>query len=200
MVPGRVLFFCTRDRNALDFYPFSDYNAPASSAERGSCAMMTDGELAARLAAFNQLYKEMDQVYHQYARDRNISDTALWLLYSLCEEEGPYTQRELCTAWHWPPQTVNSALKSLEKQGILRLDPQPGSRKNKIVRLTSTGQQLVRETIVPVFLAEKRALESLEPEEQEQLLVLTRRYTSSLQRELGQSETGPSPEGPSAAL
>ena len=192
-------FFCAGDGETLDFYPFSDYNAPASSAERGSCAMMTDGELAARLAAFNQLYKEMDQVYHQYARDRNISDTALWLLYSLCEEEGPYTQRELCTAWHWPPQTVNSALKSLEKQGILRLDPQPGSRKNKLVQLTGAGRRLVQEAIGPVFLAEKRALESLEPEEQEQLLALTKRYSSSLQREMGQYETQLSLERSSAA-
>ncbi len=38
-----------------------------------------------QLAAFNQIYKEMDEIYHSYARRHGISDAALWLLYSLCE-------------------------------------------------------------------------------------------------------------------
>ena len=67
------------------------------------------------LATFNQLYKEMDEIYHQYARGHGISDTALWLLYSLYLSDVPYTQREICSEWHYPPQTLNSALKTLDR-------------------------------------------------------------------------------------
>ena len=60
------------------------------------------------LSAFNQLYKKMDEIYHLYAKRLHISDMTLWLLYSLAESGAAYTQREFCTAWHYPPQTVNS--------------------------------------------------------------------------------------------
>ena len=53
-----------------------------------------------QLAVFNQLYKEMDEIYHLYAKKQGISDTALWLLYSLYEKDATYTQRELCSAWN----------------------------------------------------------------------------------------------------
>ena len=79
------------------------------------------------LALFNQLYKEMDEIYHQYAKRQGISDTALWLLYSLYEDGAGYTQRELCSAWHYPPQTINSALKNLVNQGYIQLKPVEGN-------------------------------------------------------------------------
>ena len=74
-----------------------------------------------QLAAFNRLYKEMDEIYHIYAKKQGVSDAALWLMYSLYERDAGYTQRELCSAWHYPPQTVNSSLKNLEKQGLIAL-------------------------------------------------------------------------------
>ena len=39
------------------------------------------------LAVFNQVYKEMDEIYHLYAKQHGISDTALWLMYSLYQSE-----------------------------------------------------------------------------------------------------------------
>ena len=94
------------------------------------------------LAAFNRLYHEMDDRYHAYARRSGISDTALWLLYALCESGETPTQRELCAAWYYAPQTLNSALKSMERGGLLRLLPMPGSQKNKRIALTQEGEAL----------------------------------------------------------
>ena len=81
------------------------------------------------LAIFNQLYKKMDEIYHLYAKKTGISDMTLWLLYSLSESDTVYTQKEFCLAWHYPPQTVNSALKSLEARGLIGLEPVPGNQK-----------------------------------------------------------------------
>ena len=53
--------------------------------------------ITGQLAIFNQLYKQMDETYHQYAKKLGISDTTLWLLYSLYESDVSYTQRELCS-------------------------------------------------------------------------------------------------------
>ena len=134
------------------------------------------------LALFNQLYKEMDEIYHQYAKRRGISDTALWLLYSLYEDGAGYTQRELCSAWHYPPQTVNSALKSLEKQGIISLEAVPGNKKNKLVSLTEHGLTLTQRVIARLTDAERNAILSMTADERRTLLSLTEKYTEFLRR------------------
>ena len=136
------------------------------------------------LALFNQLYKEMDEIYHQYAKRRGISDTALWLLYSLYEDGAGYTQRELCSAWHYPPQTINSALKSLVNQGYIRLKPVEGNQKNKRIVLTEAGNEMMREVIFPLVQAEKRTFQRLEKSERDTLLSLTHKYVSLLKGEV----------------
>ena len=136
------------------------------------------------LALFNQLYKEMDEIYHQYAKRQGISDTALWLLYSLYEDGAGYTQRELCSAWHYPPQTINSALKNLVNQGYIQLKPVEGNQKNKRIALTETGKELMREVISPLIQAEKRTFQRLEKSERDTLLSLTHKYVSLLKGEV----------------
>ena len=136
------------------------------------------------LEAFNQLYKKMDEIYHLYAKTRNVSDMTLWLLYSLYESNAAYTQRELCSIWHYPPQTVNSALKSLEKKGLIALEHSPGNRRNKQIVLTEKGKASMQTIISPLVFAERRAFQGLEDTERAALLSLTRKYTDLLQTEI----------------
>ena len=136
------------------------------------------------LAAFNRLYHEMDNLYHAYARRSGISDTALWLLYALCESGETPTQRELCAAWYYAPQTLNSALKSMERGGLLRLLPMPGSQKNKRIALTQEGEALKRRVVGPLIEAEIRAGEWLSPDEGQALIALTARYVKFLRHEI----------------
>lgn len=133
------------------------------------------------LATFNQLYKEMDEIYHQYARDHGMSDTAMWLLYSLCLSDTPYTQREICSEWHYPPQTLNSALKTLERQGLIALESVPGNQKNKLVELTEQGNSVVQQMIAPLVAAERQSFMELQESEKEALLSLTQKYVDLLQ-------------------
>ncbi|CVI69810.1 MarR family protein [Clostridiales bacterium CHKCI001] len=139
-----------------------------------------------QLAAFNQLYREIDEIYHLYAKRQGISDTALWLLYSLYENDAAYTQRELCSAWHYPPQTVNSALKSLEKQELIMLNSIPGNKKNKLVVLTEKGKEVTEKVISLLVLAEQRSFQGLKKEERETLLSLTQKYTELLRNEINE--------------
>ena len=138
--------------------------------------------IAAQLAAFNQLYKEMDDIYHSYAKEQGISDTILWILYSLYENNSSYIQKELCSEWHYPPQTVNSALKSLEKQGIISLEAVPGNKKNKLVSLTEHGLTLTQRVIARLTDAERNAILSMTADERRTLLSLTEKYTEFLRR------------------
>ena len=132
------------------------------------------------LSIFNQLYKEVDEIYHIYAKRHGISDTALWLLYSLSENNAAYTQRELCDEWHCPPQTINSALKNLERKGYIELKSIAENHKNKLIVLTKEGLKLTQNIISPLINAERSAFQSLSEDEREALLSLTKKYVDFL--------------------
>ena len=136
------------------------------------------------LAAFNRAHKRMNILYHNYARDAGISDAAFWLMYSLYEKGEPCTQTELCEAWFFTPQTINSALKSLEKQGLITLDYAPNSRKNKQFFFTETGEKLVKEKITPLVQAEEKSFLRLNVQEREALLAITQKHIGILEEEI----------------
>lgn len=70
------------------------------------------------LTQFNNLYKEMDDVYHSLARHYGLSDCAFWILYTIRENKDGYTQSQLCEMLSLSKQTVNSALKTLKRRVI----------------------------------------------------------------------------------
>lgn len=138
-----------------------------------------------QLIAYNQLHKEMDVAYHNYARSIGLSDTAFWILYSVSEHSGMLTQRELCVEWSYAPQTVNSALKELEKQGLIALQLVPGSRKNKQILLTEAGEGLTLQSIKPLMEAEAAAFSALGSHDTAVLLSATEKHVSILRDEIG---------------
>ena len=68
--------------------------------------------LSKQLLHWNSLYQQLNETYRQYATQKGISETTLWLLYFLCEHGGSCEQRALCRSLLDPPQTVNSSLKT----------------------------------------------------------------------------------------
>lgn len=144
-----------------------------------------ENQLLTPLAAFNQAQKENDTSYRNYARSAGLSDAAFWILYSVAEREAlPYTQRELCTSWFFPVQTVNSALKTLCRREILALEAMPDNRKNKRITLTPAGKELVLEVIAPLMEAEQRALKRMGAEEYRRFLAMTRSHVALLKEEI----------------
>lgn len=140
--------------------------------------------IQAQLTAFNQGYKEMDIMYHNYAKSVGLSDAAFWILYCISEHNGVFTQRDLCSDWSFTPQTVNSALKLLEKRGVISLEFLPENRKNKRIRLTQEGTALARRVVLPLMQAERDTFAELTEKERKLLLATTQKHISVLQRKL----------------
>lgn len=145
-------------------------------------------ELNYSLKTFNQIYKEMDILYHNYAKNAGLSDTAFWILYSLSERNNIFTQRELCEDWSFAPQTINSALKELEKRGIATLESVPGNKKNKWIKLTEDGGRLVERVVYPLMQAENDSFDELPLNECEAMLVATRKYLSFLKEKISATQ------------
>ena len=135
------------------------------------------------LAAYNELYKEQDDLYRAAARGFGLSDCAFWVLYALREAERPMTQSDVCAAVYQPKQTVHSALKKLIGEGCLRL-AEGRDRRSKYLVLMEQGEALVRRTVDPVMAAETAAMDTLTEAERTQFLSLCRRYNTALRQYL----------------
>lgn len=127
-----------------------------------------------------QCFKQMDDLFHSYAAERNLSDSAFWILYALCETEKPYTQNELCEEWHYTKQTVHSAVASLTSAGYIRLEHLPGSRNSKSIVLTSAGRGYVSAHIRPLLRAELRVFAQLSAQERADYLRLAQKHAALL--------------------
>lgn len=137
-----------------------------------------------QLTDFNQTYKELNEIYHTYAVSQGISDSTLWLLYSLYSREGSYTQRELCDDWSYSPQTINSSLKNLERQGLIELRFADGNRKNKEICLTADGRALAVKIVEPLVNAEQQSFAALSEQERSALLSVTEKHIKLFKSEL----------------
>lgn len=138
-----------------------------------------------KLEAINQAYEMIDDIYYQYAISYGITDTELWILYTLMEHDGEYLQTDICKAWNCSLQTIHTAVKNMEKNGWVELICKTGNKKNKYIYLTAEGKRFVGEITDPLTGAEEEALGTLTEEEQEILLPLLQKYAQALKTSVG---------------
>lgn len=85
--------------------------------------------IQSELMQYNQLQKKIEEFYRNYAKICGLSDSVFWIIYSIIEREKPFTQTELCNLWSFNKQTINTSLKNLEADGIIRFEPLEKSKK-----------------------------------------------------------------------
>lgn len=146
---------------------------------------MSEHIMGKRLAEYNSMIKEHEDLYRQIARRFGLSECAFWILYSLREANASLTQSELCYALSQPKQTINSALKKMEESGYIEL-LSGQDRRRKQLQLTSKGELLAQETVDKVIILENQAFDTFSEEEQELFLRLLHKYTDNLKANLSE--------------
>lgn len=136
------------------------------------------------LQAFNQIYKEMGDLYHAVALRLELSDSAFEIFYSICILGDGCLQRDICAIAYLSKQTVNSSIRKLEQQGYIEL--RPGKGRDMHIFLTAAGQTLTAEKIAPIVQQENHAFAQMSAAEQRQLLTLSKKYLACLQQSLRQ--------------
>lgn len=144
---------------------------------------MTD-KIQSELVQYNRLQKKIEDLYSSFAKICGLSDSVFWIMYSIMEQEEPYTQTELCNMWSFNKRTINTALKNLEAEGIIRFETPETSRKNKQLFLTDKGIAFAQRTVIPFMELEKRAFAALDDEERKEFLRLTQKHLALLCTEL----------------
>lgn len=129
---------------------------------------------------FIYLSGEINSLYHEVAVKAGVSDSVLNILYVLCEKEYRCLQSDIFRLTGMSRQTINSAIRKLEKDGIVYMEQ--GTGRNTIVCLTDKGKQYTDKNILPLLDIENRIWNEWTTEEQQQYLTLTKRYCDSFKR------------------
>lgn len=131
---------------------------------------------------YNRIISEIDEVYHEVAMRQGFSDSAMAVLYALSDNDGKCRLPDLIRQSGVNKQTINSALRKLETDDIIYLEPAGG--KTKRVCLTEKGFSILHETVEKVIEAEKEIYASWSKEEWELYLQLTERYLYQLREKM----------------
>ena len=142
-----------------------------------------DYHLQEQLRRFNTLWKAQDDIWQGAARNSNLPETAFWIIYILTTEDIPeLTQAELCDTWFIPRQTCNSAVKKLEREGLISLTTHKGAGNVKYLSLTDNGIAYAEKYIAPLTNADVLSFSSFTEEERELLLSLMQRQLDYLKK------------------
>lgn len=81
-----------------------------------------------KVRRINSLTSDMDALYHQAALRLGISDSVLSIMYILHDRGDGCPIYDICSASRLSKQTINSALRKLEGDGMIYLEPQEGKQ------------------------------------------------------------------------
>lgn len=127
---------------------------------------------------FNHLTCEIGAVYHAASLKIGLSDSVMQVLYTICDSGDRCLLADICRLTGLPKQTVNSAIRNLERDGMIRLEA-VGS-KSKQVLLTGPGLLYAEKTVARIINAENEIFNAWSEEEVRQYLWLTERYLHAL--------------------
>ena len=130
------------------------------------------------LKEYNQIYKELNEIYHSMALKTGLSDSAFDIFYAIAVIWDGCLQRDICQMTFLSKQTIHSSVRKLEKEGYLAL--KKGSGRSIHLHLTSAGEALVREKVLPFIEIEEKSFEDMTLDQAHELLRLNKKYASRL--------------------
>ncbi len=120
-------------------------------------------KIRSRIHRINYLNGELDALYHQASLKLGLTDSASIVLYTLYDNGEDCLLSDIYKQSGVSKQTVNSAIRNLEKKRMIYLEQHSG-RTKKVV-LTDAGKAFVQKTIARLFDAEAAAFSSWTEEE-----------------------------------
>lgn len=127
---------------------------------------------------------EQFALYDAYAKRNGMLMKTLLvvnvLFYARVYDQGGMTQAEICQRTFQSKQTVNLIIKNLLAEGSVTIAEIPEDRRNKLVQMTEAGSAHYKKVIRHITWAEDTAMSMFTPEEQRQLIELSRTFTKNL--------------------
>ncbi len=93
--------------------------------------------------ALREFYLRSHRLFDRMMTARGASFARTKLL-SHIVREGPARSIDLASSFGFAPRTITEAIDGLERDGLVRRDPDPNDRRAKRITLTSEGEVVVR--------------------------------------------------------
>ncbi len=141
-------------------------------------------ERLVEIRRINYLASEMDALYHQASLKLGISDSVSIVLYTIYDVGEGCLLSDIYKRSGVSKQTVNSAMRRLEADGMLYLEPYTG--RSKRIALTDNGRAYLQRTAARLVQAEMHAFDGWTEDEVRTHIGLMEKYTESLRRQIEQ--------------
>lgn len=126
----------------------------------------------------NYLTAELIATYHDMDNRLGLSHSASAILYGTWEQGGFCSLSDVIYLSGIPKQTVNSALRKLEADGIVLLESSGGKRKT--IRLTEKGIDLAQRTVARIMALEDAVFAAWPQIDRDTYLALNQRFLTEL--------------------
>lgn len=136
----------------------------------------------ARVSRLNAAICETNGVYHELAQHFGLSDSVMQVLYMALCHGGSCTVRQVCLLTGTSKQTVSSALRKMEEDGLIVLRAVDGRQKR--ICLTKAGDDLAQRTAGVELELESAILDSWDREMADCYLRLNELYLQDLRKGL----------------
>lgn len=131
---------------------------------------------------------EQFALYDEYAKRNGMMMKTLLVVNALFYAKDGMTQKEICQRTFHSKQTVNLIIKNLLAENYVTVTEVPENKRNKMVRMTDTGRAYCEKVVRHITWAEDTAMSMFTPEEQKQLIDLSRTFTKNLTRLVNQEK------------
>ena len=123
---------------------------------------------------------EQFALYDEYAKRNGMMMKTLLAVNALFYAKDGMTQKEICQRTFQSKQTVNLIIKNLLAENYVTVTEAQENKRNKIVQMTDAGRGYCEKVVRHITWAEDTAMSMFTPEEQKQLIDLSRTFTKNL--------------------
>ena len=123
------------------------------------------------------------RVYSMWAKENNVSYNRMLVLYTI-REYGFCTQKQVCDSYLLPRQTINHVIAEMKKEGILEINKEKCTGKEKAFVLTKSGEEYSEKLLHSLSIMEERAVKQLGEERIRTMTKLFMEYDQLLEDSL----------------
>lgn len=125
---------------------------------------------------------EQFAIYDEYVKRHGMLMKTLLVVNALFYAPNGLTQRDICDRTFQSKQLVNLVIKNLLADGYVTVTEVPENKRTKVVRMTQLGRAYCEKVVRHITWAEDTAMSMFTPEEQRQLVDLSRTFTHNLEK------------------
>ena len=136
------------------------------------------------LEEYYAVFIKINGIYSAFAKEKELSYHALFILYAIYHSENGCTPKEICDKWLIPKQTINSVLRIFDKRGFVFYETCSQDRRNKKVMLSTEGLTYAKPLLDDLYSIEKAAFKKMGDETVNNLILCNRLFCEKMEEEL----------------